>query len=178
MSPKRLPLAAVAVVAAGVLGSLALRSPSAVVPTHLSSGATTSVGGAGIQVSGVQAFLWPDGAVIDLVAIVTNNTAGNVGFIGGSSPVAGHAALYATTDCWLPTAAPHPDLCGKNEMPFWLVESHSSIQLRYGDGEMLLTDLRQPVAPGQTIQVTFDFKDSPSVAADVVVASFEDREQD
>jgi copper(I)-binding protein len=57
-------------------------------------------------------------------------------------------------------------------MPWWLVRANETIQLRAGDGELIVSGLPRPYTAGQTIAVTFEFAYAAPVTLDVpVVAS-------
>ncbi len=59
-------------------------------------------------------------------------------------------------------------------MPWWLIKQGETIQLRAGDGELIVSGLPQPLAAGQTVEVTFDFTYAAPVTVTVpVVASIQ-----
>jgi len=57
-------------------------------------------------------------------------------------------------------------------MRSWLITSGGTIQLRVGDGEIVLNGLAAPLMPGDHVQVTFIFANAAAVTVSVpVVAS-------
>ncbi len=105
---------------------------------------------------------------ISVTATITNATGADDWLVGGSSPAASTAGIYATCAC---NTTATTGLAGKSQMPTWLIASTQAIELRSGDGEMLLVGLTRPVSGGQTVSVTFNFTHAPPATVDVVVAS-------
>jgi periplasmic copper chaperone A len=110
---------------------------------------------------------------VSVTATITNGTGRDDKLLGGSSPVATTVGLYATCAC---TLAPEPTdpvtgIPGVAPMPWWLIKANETIQLRAGDGEMVLSGLAQPLMAGQTVEVTFEFAYATPVTVEVPVVS-------
>jgi copper(I)-binding protein len=122
----------------------------------------------GMVVTNAQARLIAADGPISVTATITNATGADDWLVGGSSPAASTGGIYATCACGTDAVT---GLAGKSAMPSWLIVSTTAIDLRPGDGEMLLMGMTQPVSVGQTISVTFKFTHAPPATVDVVVAS-------
>jgi copper(I)-binding protein len=174
-----LVLGAVVLVAAGLVAgerSAGSRAPSPSTPTSgittnttatSSVYATATIVAAPIRVAGVQAHLWPDGKYLTVALAITNSSKSSVKLVGVSSPVAALAGLYGTTDC---PSGDNSDLCGKVPYAFWRIDPGETVQLRPGDGEIILGEFTSPVVAGQTIPITLKFDGSPEVMLTAVVA--------
>ena len=73
--------------------------------------------------------------------------------------------------CWPVPTDNGAGLAGKSLMTWWLVGVEETIQLRSGDGEMILTGLTHPVTAGQTIEATFKFAHAAPVTVAVPVVT-------
>jgi copper(I)-binding protein len=157
---------ALAVLAAAGCGTAALPVATA----HLT---TAAAPGGGMEVSDAQAAPIPsNGNAVSVVATIRNQTGQDDRLTGGSSPGAAFAALYATCGCSPAPTDPETGLVGRTRMPWSLVKQGESIQLRAGDGELIVGGLPEPLAAGRTIEVTFEFDHAASVTLAVpVVAS-------
>ena len=133
---------------------------------------STSPSGA-MKINGAQAMPIPDnGNAVTVVAAVRNDTGRDDKPTGGSSPDAALVALYATCGCSPAPRDPATGIAGKTRMPWWLIRANETIQLRVGDGELIVSGLPQLVVAGQTIEVTFEFTYAAAVTVEVpVVAS-------
>jgi periplasmic copper chaperone A len=132
--------------------------------------------GNGMNISGAQATpIQSNGNAVTVVATIRNETGQDDKLTGGSSPGAALVALYATCACSSPEPTdPETGLVGKSRMPWWLIKQGDTVQLRAGDGEMIVSGLPKPLAAGETIEVTFDFANAAPVTVTVpVVASIE-----
>lgn len=111
------------------------------------------------------------GNPVRVVALIENRTSRDEKLISASSPLAASGGIYATSGAF-PVSTDPSGMGNLRPMPWWLVRAGESIQLRAGDGEIVLNGLTAPVVPGQQIEVTFGFEDSPSVTILVpIVAS-------
>jgi copper(I)-binding protein len=131
--------------------------------------------GNGMSISGAQAMpIQSNGNAVIVVATIRNETAQDDALTGGSSPGAALVALYATCGCWPAPTDPETGIVGRSRMPWWLIKQGETIQLRAGDGELIVSGLPQPLAVGQTVDVTFNFTyAAPVTIAVPVVASME-----
>jgi len=123
----------------------------------------------GMVITNAHARLIALGGPVSVTATITNDTRADDWLVGGSSPIASTAGIYATSCACDSTDG--TGLAGKSLMPSWLIASTQAIELRAGDGEMLLVGMTQPVVGGQSISVTFKFTHAPPTTVDVVVAS-------
>jgi copper(I)-binding protein len=113
-----------------------------------------------------------NGNAVTVVATIRNETGQDDRLTGGSSPGAALVALYATCACVPAPTDPDTGIVGRTRMPWWLITRGESIQLRAGDGELIVSGLPQPLAAGQTIEVTLEFTYASPVTVTVpVVAS-------
>ena len=125
--------------------------------------------GQGMIVTGAEAYPMPgSGNPVVVTASITNNTNRGDMLLGGSCPIAGSAHLYATVGTWpVPTDA--TGMAALRVMPGWRIDAGGTIQLRSGDGEIVLNGLAQPFGPGDTVQVEFDFADAAPVTVKLPV---------
>jgi copper(I)-binding protein len=135
----------------------------------------TAASGNGMNISGAQAMpIQSNGNAVIVVATIRNETAQDDRLTGGSSPGAALVALYATCGCSPAPTDPETGIVGRSRMPWWLIKQGETIQLRAGDGELIVSGLPQPLAAGQTVEVTFDFTYAAPVTVTVpVVASIQ-----
>jgi len=126
-----------------------------------------------MNISDAQAMpIASNGNAVIVVATIRNQTGQDDKLTGGSSLGAALVALYATCSCWPEATDPETGIVGVSRMPQWLIPQGQSIQLRVGDGELIVSGLPQPLAAGQTIEVTFEFAYAAPVTVTVpVVAS-------
>jgi copper(I)-binding protein len=155
--------AVLALVLLGSGGCGAAASTGSVQPSH----------GSGMTISDAQAMpIQGNGNPVIVVAAIWNGTGRDDKLIGGSSPIATAVGLYATCSCMSPQPTePVTGLPGLAPMPWWLIRAGETIQLRAGAGEMVLSGLSQPVAAGQTVEVTFLFASADSVTVQIPVVS-------
>lgn len=146
-----------------VVGCVAPVATGAVLPSH----------GSGMTIIDAQAVPMPgNGNPVMVVGSIRNGTGRDDRLLGGSSPVAATAGLYATCACAPPEPTdPVTGIPGLAPMPWWLIRANETIQLRAGDGEMILSGLSQPLAAGQTVEVTFQFAYADPVTVQVPVVS-------
>lgn len=146
-------------------------SSSPVTPTVTAASAT------GMVITSVQAVpIVGSGNPVRVVADIQNMTGADDRLIGASSPSATSGGLYGTCACAAPAGIPTPtDWSGMAQlvpMRSWLITSGGTIQLRVGDGEIVLNGLAAPLMPGDHVQVTFIFANAAAVTVSVpVVAS-------
>ncbi len=135
----------------------------------------TAASGNGMNISGAQAMpIQSNGNAVTVVATILNETGQDDRLTGGSSPGAALVALYGTCACTPEPTDPETGLVGKSRMPSWLIRQGETIQLRAGDGELIVSGLPKPLAAGQALEVTFDFTHAAPVTVTVpVVASIE-----
>ena len=147
----------------GTAGCAASTSTGSVQPSH----------GSGMTIIEAQAMpIQGSGNPVIVVASIRNGTGRDDKLIGGSSPVATAVGLYATCSCMTPEPTePVTGLPGLAPMPWWLIRADETIQLRAGAGEMVLSGLSQPLAAGQTIEVTFLFASADPVTVQIPVVS-------
>jgi copper(I)-binding protein len=156
-----------------VAAGCASAAPTVTTPPLSTSPAAS---GNGMNISGAQAApIQSNGNAVIVVATIRNETAQDDKLTGGSSPGAALVALYATCACSSPEPTdPETGLVGKSRMPWWLIKQGETIQLRVGDGELIVSGLPKPLAAGQTLEVTFDFTNAAPVTVTVpVVASIQ-----
>ena len=144
----------------------------------------TSIGGMVIT-RAMAVPVFGSGNPVIVTATITNRTGRSDKLLGGISPMAEKVGLYATSGGGTSPAAvndvpsatngqtpvPTDGLGNLVSMPWWLIGAGESIQLRAGDGEMVLDDLARPLVPGDTVVVTFEFATSPSVTVHIPVVS-------
>jgi copper(I)-binding protein len=119
-----------------------------------------------------QAFPIPgNGNPVIVVASIRNGTGRDDKLLGGSSPAAAVVGLYATCGCSPAPTDPVTGIPGLAPMTWWLVKANETIQLRAGDGEMVLSGLAGPLAAGQTVEVTFEFAYAEPVTIQIPVVS-------
>lgn len=123
----------------------------------------------GMEIADAHALPIPgSGNPVVITATITNHTGQVDKLIGGSSPVAATVGLYATV-----AGSPYPTgesgMAGLTPFPFWLIGPGETIQLRSGDGEMVLTGLARPISVGDTVEVTFRFESAAPVTVQVPV---------
>jgi copper(I)-binding protein len=134
--------------------------------------ATASSPASGIVITNVQAVPFAgSGNPVRVVATIQNQTGADDKLIGASSPSATSGGLYATSG-GMPASTDASGMGNLRPMPWWLLTSGQTIQLRPGDGEIVLNGLAAPLTPGDHIQVTFIFANAAPVTVSVpVVAS-------
>jgi copper(I)-binding protein len=163
-----LAAAAVVMVAVLVLGPriwLTSAGPSGSGGTQSATASTP----AGMLVTDAQARpISGSGNPVSVTAVITNRTDSNDKLLSASSPIASTGGLYATCACW-PVPTDDTGLANKSRMRWWAIAITETIQLRAGDGEVILDGLAKPLVPGQTIEVTFEFAVSPPVTITVPV---------
>jgi copper(I)-binding protein len=124
---------------------------------------------AGMLVTDAQARpIAGSGNPVSVTAVITNRTDSNDKLLGASSPIAASGGLYATCAC-SPVPTDSTGLADTSRMPWWAIAINETIQLRAGSGEVILNGLASPLAPGQTIEVTFEFAVAPPVTVKVPV---------
>ena len=139
--------------------------------------ATASSPVTGMVITSAQAVpIVGSGNPVRVVADIQNMTGADDRLIGASSPSATSGGLYGTCACAAPAGIPTPtDWSGMAQfvpMRSWLITSGGTIQLRVGDGEIVLNGLAAPLIPGDHVQVTFIFANAAAVTVSVpVVAS-------
>lgn len=149
-----------------------------------SNPATASSPITGMAITDIQAIpLGGSGNPVSVVATIQNQTGADDKLIGASSPSATSGGLYATSGG---DTQPQTDASGTGNlrptdasgmrnlrpMPWWLLASGQTIQLRRGAGEIVLNGLAAPLTPGDHVQVTFKFANAAPVTVSVpVVAS-------
>jgi copper(I)-binding protein len=138
-----------------------------------STQAVTASHGSGMTIIDAQAMpIQGNGNPVIVVATIRNGTGHDDKLVGGSSPVARVVGLYATCSCMTPEPTDRvTGIPGLAPMPWWLIRADETIQLRAGDGEMVLSGLTQPVAAGQTVEVTFLFASADPVTVQIPVVS-------
>jgi copper(I)-binding protein len=128
--------------------------------------------GSGMNIIDAQAMPIPgNGNPVIVVATIRNGTGRDDKLVGGSSPVTTAVGLYATCGCSPAPTDPVTGIPGLAPMPWWLIRTNETIQLRAGDGEMVLSGLPQPLAAGQTVEVTFEFAYADAVTVQIPVVS-------
>jgi copper(I)-binding protein len=128
--------------------------------------------GSGMNIIDAQAMPIPgNGDPVIVVATIRNGTGRDDKLVGGSSPVAAAVGLYATCGCSPAPTDPVTGIPGVAPFPWWLIKANETIQLRAGDGEMVLSGLSQPMAAGQTVEVTFKFAYAAPVTVQIPVVS-------
>ena len=131
--------------------------------------------GSGMNIIDPQAMpISGKGNPVIVVATIRNGTGRDDKLLGGSSPAATTVGLYATCSCMPPEPTdPVTGIPGLAAFPWWLIRADETIQLRAGAGEMVLSGLSQPLAAGQTVEVTLEFAyaDPVTVQIPVVTAS-------
>src|ERR1019366_7311859 len=135
-----------------------------------STQAVTASHGSGMTIIDAQAMPIPgNGNPVIVVATIRNGSGRDDKLVGGSSPVTTAVGLYATCGCSPAPTDPVTGIPGLAPMPWWLIRTNETIQLRAGDGEMVLSGLTQPVAAGQTVEVTFLFASADPVTVQIPV---------
>ncbi len=155
-----------------VAAGCASAAPTGATP-HLT---TPAASGTGMKISGAQAMpIQSNGNAVTVVATIRNETGQDDRLTGGSSPGAALVALYATCGCWPVSTDPETGLVGKSRTTgSWLIRANESMELRAGDGELIVSGLPKALAAGQTLEVTFDFTNAAPVTVTVpVVASIQ-----
>lgn len=104
-------------------------------------------------------------------ATITNVTGHEDALVGGSSSITSHVEIDGTSSCCaLP--APTDVGTGLNDMirMEWLpITPGQTLILQGGSGHLTLVDPAHIVEPGQTVDVTFRFQESPPVTLQVRV---------
>lgn len=138
-----------------------------VTPTVTASSLAT-----GMVITNVQAIPFAgSGNPVRVVATIQNQTGADDKLTGASSPSATSGGLYATSG-GTPASTDASGMGNLRPMPWWLITSGQTIQLRPGDGEIVLNGLAAPLSPGDHVQVTFKFANAAPVTVSVpVVAS-------
>jgi copper(I)-binding protein len=129
--------------------------------------------GSGMTIIAAQAIPIPgNGNPVIVVGSIRNGTGRDDKLVGGSSPVAAAVGLYDTCSCMPPEPTdPVTGIPGLAQMPWWLIRANETIELRAGAGEMVLSGLSQPLAAGQTVEVTFEFAYADPVTVQIPVVS-------
>jgi copper(I)-binding protein len=129
--------------------------------------------GSGMNIIDAQAMpISGNGNPVIVVATIRNGTGHDDKLLGGSSPVATTVGLYSTCACATPEPMdPVTGIPGLAAFPWWLIRADETIQLRAGAGEMVLSCLSQPLAAGQTVEVTFEFAYADPVTVQTPVVS-------
>jgi copper(I)-binding protein len=154
---------------AGYRDNLPVVAPAAVSETS----ASPPSHGSGMNIIDAQAMPIPgNGNPVIVVATIRNGTGRDDKLVGGSSPVATTVGLYSTCACATPEPTdPVTGIEGIAPFPWWLIRADETIQLRAGAGEMVLSGLSQPLAAGQTVEVTFEFAYADPVTVQIPVVS-------
>jgi copper(I)-binding protein len=164
----------------GLVGSAAIAVAAlALGPAGCTSSAPTRAGAASgsappastqMDIQNVHAYLWSSGKYISVTATITNRSGRDDTLVGASSPAASEAGIYATSGCATPASAPSGDeLCGKMAGLKYRIGPDESVELRTGDGEIILGSLVRAVSAGQAIEVDFIFANAPAVPVEVRV---------
>ncbi|MFI5258445.1 MAG: copper chaperone PCu(A)C [Candidatus Limnocylindrales bacterium] len=125
----------------------------------------------GMNIIDAQAIPIPgSGNPVIVVGSIRNGTGRDDKLIGGSSPIAKTAGLYATSGLW-PIPTDDTGMANLAPMPWWLIRAGETIELRAGDGEMVLNGLARPLAAGQSVQITFEFAYADPVTVRVPVVA-------
>ncbi len=129
--------------------------------------------GSGMNIIDAQAMPVPgNGNPVIVVATIRNGTGRDDKLLGGASPVATTVGLYDTCSCSTPEPTdPVTGIPGLAAFPWWLIRADETIQLRAGAGEIVLSGLSQPLAAGQTVEVTFKFAYADPVTVQIPVVS-------
>jgi len=129
--------------------------------------------GSGMNITDAQAMPIPGNSnPVIVVATIRNGTGRDDKLVGGSSPVATAVGLYATCACGSTTPTdPVTGIPGVAPFPSWLIKADETVQLRAGASEMVLSGLSQPLAAGQTVEVTFEFVYADPVTVQIPVVS-------
>jgi len=153
-------------------GTAAAASQTAAVGSSAPSASTRSiVPAAGVVITGLQAIPRAGtGNPVSIVGRIENHTGADISLVGASSPIATSGGLYATS-------GEMPDLSDKSGMGNLrlmsgiLIPAGQSLQLRRGDGEIVLNGLAKPLLPGDQVEVTLKFESGVSVTLIVSVVS-------
>jgi copper(I)-binding protein len=146
--------------------------PVATEASPVATGAGTQSPAQGMTITDAQAL--PIAGVTNPVivtATIANGTGRDDKLLGGSSPVAAAVGLYGTCGCSPAPTDPVTGIPGVAPFPWWLIKANETIQLRAGDGEMVLSGLSQPLVAGQTVEVTFKFAYAAPVTVQIPVVS-------
>ena len=103
-----------------------------------------------------------------VIATIQNRTGVDDKLIGASSPVAASGGLYSTSGIY-PVSTDPSGMGNLRLTPWWLIKADETIQLRAGDGEIVLNGLAAPLTPGEQVQVTFKFEKAAPVTLSVPV---------
>lgn len=144
-------------------------SLAAVVAAACGSAAAPS--GPLMSVTDARAFQLPGSEhPIIVVATITNGTGHEDFLTGGSSPLGGRVEISGTTGI----AVPEPTDAGTGlndmaKMEFWRIEPDETIKLIGGGGHLTVIGPDHPVQSGQSVEITFTFRQSPPVTLQVPV---------
>jgi copper(I)-binding protein len=179
----------VAIVAVVALASAALRmssnvgatestgpSESAAVPTAsvATPAGTATLPSTGMVIANVQAIPFAGtGNPVSVIATIENRTGADDRLLGASSPIAATGGLYASCGC-TPGSTDPSGMGNKSLVPSWLIRAGETIELRTGDGEIILNGLAEPLVAGEQLEVTFEFEDAAPVTVTVPVVSSTD----
>jgi periplasmic copper chaperone A len=114
-----------------------------------------------------------NGNPVLVVATIRNDTGRDDKLIGGSSPLARTVRLVMAVG---ETPGPTDPLTGipnLGSIPWWPIAANETLKFPPGQGEMVLSGLLEPLAAGQTVQVTFEFAYADPVAVQIPVVSAE-----
>ena len=150
----------------------AAASQTAAVGSSAPSASTSSVvPAAGVVIAGVQAIpLTGTGNPVSIVGRIENQTGADISLVGASSPIAASGGLYATSG-EMPDPSDKSGMGNLRLMSGILIPAGQSLQLRRGDGEIVLNGLAKPLLPGDQVEVTFKFESADSVTLKVPVVS-------
>jgi len=160
----------------GPSGSVAVPSVSVAVPTASVAMRTSSpsLPSTGMVIANVQAIPFAGtGNPVSVIATIENRTGADDRLLGASSPIAATGGLYASCGC-TPGSTDPSGLGNKSLMPWNLIRAGETLQLRTGDGEIILNGLAEPLVAGEQLEVTFEFEDAAPVTVTVPVVSSTD----
>jgi copper(I)-binding protein len=153
----------------GPSGSAPTASSSAAPPTSTTSPTIiASSPSAGMVITDAQAIPFAGtGNPVRIFATIENRTGADDDLIGASSPVAATGGLYATCLC-TPGASDASGMGNLRPMTGRLIRAGQALRV---SGEIVLNGLDEPLAPGDQLQVTFEFANAAPVTVTVTVVS-------
>ena len=163
----------VAVVAGNLRNGPNAAAPLSESPSQSQSAVSTGEGmpAVGMVVADAQARPIPgSGNPVIVTATINNRTGSPDKLLSASSPIASTGGLYATSGEW-PIPTDGTGMANLRLMPWWAIGIGETIQLRAGDGEVVLNGLASPLSVGQTVVVTFEFASAPPVTITIPVVS-------
>jgi hypothetical protein len=130
--------------------------------------------GSGITIIDAQAIPMPgNGNPVLIVATIRNDTSRDDKLIGGTSP---RAKVVGLVEGVGETPGPTDPLSGVpnvGPIAYWSMAANQTLRFTPGQGPMVLSGLSQPLAAGQTVEVTFEFAYADPVTVQIpVVASW------